>query len=192
MALAFPPSDLWDFSVTLYGKPGVAPACLALQERHGVDVNALMFCLWLGASGRGPVAARRLGEAFDAVEAWHAEVVRHLRALRRRLKAPVGAADPALAQALRARIQKIEIDAEHIEQLTLVASAAAAGPPCATLDPDARAAHAAAHAAVYLARIGAEPDADSRSELAAILGAAFGMSAAAARRHVDDAFAPAR
>jgi len=192
MALAFPHSDFWDFSVTLYGRPGVAPACLALQERHGLDVNALMFCLWLAASGRGPVARPALDEAFTRAESWHAEIVRNLRALRKRLKAPVGPADPALAQALRARIQKIEIDAEHIEQLTLAAAPAAALPARADLGPGTQASHAAAHAAAYFAHLGAAPAEDDFVALAAIFAVAFGITEPAARRTLGEIFAATR
>ena len=187
MSLAFPPSDFWDFSLSLYGKPGVAPACLALQERHGLDVNVLMFCLWLGASGRGPVPAATLAEAFAAAEAWHEEAVRPLRAVRRRLKTPVGSADPALAQALRTRIQKIEIDAEHIEQLTLANTAPAGLPVRPGRDA---AADGATHAAIYLRHIDAKADAASIAELAAIAAAAFAISERDARRNVESAFAP--
>jgi uncharacterized protein (TIGR02444 family) len=188
MSLRFPDSEFWDFSVTLYAEPGVAPACLALQERHGADVNALMLCLWLAASGRGPVAPARLEAAFAAAEAWHAEVVRALRAVRRRLKTPVGAADPELAQALRARIQKIEIDAEHIEQLTLAAGLAAA-PAQPGLGADLRADHAAQHLAVYFRRLGARPGAADLDALAAVAGAAIALPDAAIRAHLSRALA---
>ncbi|MGH7005901.1 MAG: TIGR02444 family protein [Alphaproteobacteria bacterium] len=189
MALAFPSSDFWDFSVTLYGKPGVAAACLALQDRHGVDVNILMFCFWLAASGRGPVGRRSLDEAFAAAEAWHAEIVRNLRALRKRLKQPVGPADAALAQALRARIQKIEIDAEHIEQLTLAASAAAEAPARPGLGAGETAVHGADHVACYFRHLGAKPDAAGLEELCDILAAAFALPANALRAHLERAFA---
>ena len=191
MALAFPSSDFWDFSLALYGKPGVAPACLALQERHGLDVNILMFCLWLAATGRGPVPAAALETAFVGAAPWHDDVVRHLRALRRRLKTPVGPADPALAQALRARIQKIEIDAEHIEQLTLATSAAASLPARTGRDSAALAADGAGHIAIYMRRIGGAADAASVAELAAIIADALGIAEAAARGHVEKAFATA-
>ena len=72
MAQAFPSGEFWDFSVTLYGRPGVAPACLELQERRGLDVNVLMFCLWLAQSGRGPAAREHLDGAFSAAAPWHA------------------------------------------------------------------------------------------------------------------------
>lgn len=188
MTLVFPDNDFWDFSVALYGKPGVAPACLALQERHGLDVNALMFCLWLAASDRGPAAPAALDAAFAAVAAWHAQVVRTLRPLRQRLKFGFDPVDDALVKRLRAAIQKIELDAEHIEQLTLAASPAAAAPARSDARAEERAGHAAGHAAAYFARVDAEAGADDRDALCVILAAAFALPEEALRAHLDRAF----
>ena len=116
----FPSSPFWDFSLALYGTDGVPPACLRLQERHGIDVNFLFFCIWHGLR-TGTLDPAALLEKHAAVAEWHQTVVRHLRSLRQRLKEPIGPVESDLAQALRARLQKIEIDAEHIEQVTLFA-----------------------------------------------------------------------
>ena len=43
-----PDSPFWNFSLRLYARAGVPDACLALQARHGIDVNLLFCCLWLG------------------------------------------------------------------------------------------------------------------------------------------------
>jgi uncharacterized protein (TIGR02444 family) len=189
----FPAHDLWDFSVELYGKPGVAPACLALQERHGVDVNALMFCVWLAATGRGPVPRDALEAAFADIASWHAQVVRTLRPLRQRLKFGFAPVDPEVVKHFRARIQKIEIDAEHIEQLALAASAAAAGPPRPEIGATESAGHAAQHAAAYLARLGVHPGgklgAEDMEGLRVILDAAFALPEDAVRAHLERAFA---
>lgn len=188
MALEFPDSEFWDFSVKLYGAPGVAPACLALQERHGADVNALMLCVWLAASGRGPAAPAQLDAAFAAAADWHREIVRALRAVRRRLKSPVGPVDPGLAQALRARVQKIEIDAEHIEQLAL-ADAAGARPADPARAAELRAGDAARHCAAYFRRLGASPGAADLDDMATMIGAAVALPAPAVRAHLVAAFA---
>jgi uncharacterized protein (TIGR02444 family) len=185
----FPTHAFWDFSVTLYAKPGVASACLDLQEHHGIDVNALMFCLWLGASGRGPAPREALDAAFDAVGPWHEAVVRTLRPLRRRLKPGFAPIDTALVQALRARIQKVEIDAEHIEQIALAASAAAQAPARAGLSADERAAHAARHATAYFARAAIRRDAKDTDRLCVIFAAAFELPAPVLRAHLERAFA---
>jgi uncharacterized protein (TIGR02444 family) len=167
----------------------VAPACLDLQERHGIDVNALMFCLWLGASGRGPAPRAALDAAFDAVAGWHDEVVRTLRPLRRRLKPGFDPIDAGLVQTLRARLQKVEIDAEHVEQLALAASDAALAPARPNLSAGERAAHAARHAAAYFARVPGTPGAEDLDRLCVIFAAAFDLPATVLRAHLDRAFA---
>ena len=56
----FLPHPFWNFSLEIYSGEGVAEACLDLQERRGCDVNILLFCCWLGASGRPTLTADRL------------------------------------------------------------------------------------------------------------------------------------
>ena len=119
--MQFPDRPFWNFSIATYGRDGVADACIALQEAHGADVNILLFCAWAGCNGVRLDRAQ-IGAACRAVRAWHEEIVRPLRSVRRRLRTAVDEAPPDdLQSALRARIQKIEIDAEHIEQLRLAA-----------------------------------------------------------------------
>ena len=45
-------SPFWTFSLRIYGQPGVPPACLTLQDEHGVDVNVLLFALYAASCGR--------------------------------------------------------------------------------------------------------------------------------------------
>ena len=124
-AAPWPASDFWDWSLTVYARPGVAGACLALQERHGVDVNLLLFAVWAGSAGRvlEPAAMRA---AIDRVRRWQAEIVQPLRALRRRMKGDAHGLDPALASTVRARIAAAELDAEHAEQIALAGLATVA------------------------------------------------------------------
>ncbi len=177
MAAHFPSHPFWDFSLALYGRPDVAPACLVLQERHGLDINVLMYCLWLARENREP---RDFKATLDAVAEWHGAIVRGLRTIRQRLKRPVGGADLDLALALRARVQKIEIDAEHIEQLAL-ASGATAAPRSDAAQLD----RAIELLRAYWRRLGIEPQPTDRSELAVVLGACFaeaGITAALERQ----------
>ena len=41
----------WNFSIVIYGQPGVREACLRLQDKAGLDVNVLLYCLWRAARG---------------------------------------------------------------------------------------------------------------------------------------------
>jgi len=107
--------SFWIFSLAVYGRPGVAPALLGLQDRLGLDVNMLMFCCWAAVRGRSLSAAD-----FDAVEAavepWQTEVVRPLRALRRRLKGGFAPMPAAAVESYRKRLGELEIDGEHFAQ----------------------------------------------------------------------------
>jgi len=178
----FPRHDFWDFSLRIYGRDGVAEACLGLQERHGADVNVVLFGLWLGASGRGALLEAELGQVLGAVEVWQARAVRHLRALRRWLKGDLGPAPRELGAQLREAVAGLELDAEHIEQLMLAGALARVPQP--GLEAAARAAHAAASLAAYLAALEASPNQSDRHAAALLLGAAFPELAAAELAHL--------
>lgn len=115
-----PGSPFWRFSVAFYRRAGVAEACLALQDGCGVDVNLLMFLLWLAtACRRLPVDEVR---ALDArLDGWRSEVVRPLRAMRRRLKTDPPLVASAPAQAFRARVKALELEAERLQQESMEA-----------------------------------------------------------------------
>jgi uncharacterized protein (TIGR02444 family) len=127
----WPANPFWDYAVELYRREGVEAACLELQQRHGLDVNVVLFCCWLARSGT-PVDEAALGRIAQTTEAWQAEFVRPLRAVRSRLKAlltqpqPGGitARWPDLAAALRQRVLALEIDGERLEHLLLAELAA--------------------------------------------------------------------
>jgi uncharacterized protein (TIGR02444 family) len=103
------------FALTLYGSDGVADACLHLQNRHDLDVNLVLLAAFIGAERRQRLTTSSLEAARAAVDAWHHEVVRPLRAVRQRLKTgPAPAPDDATAR-LRRQVQQVEIDAELIE-----------------------------------------------------------------------------
>ena len=103
-------SAFWDFAVDLYARPGVETACLTLQNGVGLDVDMLLFCLWLG--GRGESIAPILDRALAVSEEWQA-VVAPLRAARRALKTlPQDRGDTAR---LRTAVKTCELDAERFE-----------------------------------------------------------------------------
>lgn len=154
----------WDFSLAVYGKPGVAPACLALQERHGLDVNLLLYCGWCGR--RGQRLDRAELAALDAkVAAWRENAVLPLRGLRRWLKTQETATGED-AEALRAEIKRLELEAERIEQELL---SAGAGEAPGEASPPA----AAANMMLYLAFLEAEVSITDTADLAAVLTGCF-------------------
>lgn len=114
----FPENPFWDWSLEVYGRPGVAAACLALQERHGLDVNVLLFCCWAAARGQR-FDRSDVEQVVEDVRAWHGEAVVPLRRIRQRLKGGIGTAPEDLAEAVRRRVATVELDAEHLEQIML-------------------------------------------------------------------------
>ena len=108
---------MWDYAVWLYGEPGVAAACLALQDQAGTDVNLLLFAAWLGATGRAP-SPQVLAAAREMAEEWQDRVVRPLRIVRRELKPRLAAIDPMLRAPLsttRQQLAQVELELERAE-----------------------------------------------------------------------------
>lgn len=120
---AFPRYPFWDFSLTLYARPGVSAACLALQEQCGIDVNVLLFCLWAAVDGRAALTEEAMRVILDRAGEWHTNVVKPLRGARRRMKK--GAAGVELDRVLAARehLAAVEVECEHLEQLMIAAAA---------------------------------------------------------------------
>lgn len=108
---------LWDFSLAVYVQPGVATACLQLQDEHGVNVNLLLWCLWLDRLGVG-LEATHLQEAQHQIAEWHLTFVVPLRELRRRMKSRYGTANSD-REGVRAQIKQAELAAEQEEQRAL-------------------------------------------------------------------------
>jgi uncharacterized protein (TIGR02444 family) len=159
-----PEIRFWDFSLAVYGRPGVAPACLALQDRHGLDVNLLLYCGWCGSRGRA-LSGEEIAALDARVADWRREVVLPLRGVRRWMKTQE-AAPGEEAGALRDEVKRLELEAERIEQDLLFAASegeAGAASPAA----------AANNMASYLAFLGVEPAITDIADLAAVLTGCF-------------------
>jgi uncharacterized protein (TIGR02444 family) len=110
-----PSNPFWEFSLALYGRPGVAPALLGLQDRRGVDVNLLLYCCWMGSGGQ-LLSQADLARAGDVGLVWQQEIVHPLRAARRRLKQGFPGLYEESVETLRRRLGDIEIEAERVAQ----------------------------------------------------------------------------
>ena len=121
-------NPFWRFSVAVYAQPGVADECLALQSALDIDVNALLFCAWLGADRKLVLDDKALSAIEACAQSWHASVVRPLRAVRHTMKPMPDMADDAV-KALRKEVATLELRAEQIEQAKLfeIADAIARG-----------------------------------------------------------------
>lgn len=162
-----PADAFWQFSLTVYARPGVAEACLGLQDRLGLDVNLLLFCCWAGRRGRA-LSEADVRSLRAAVGPWHDEVVRPLRRARRWLKGREALASGAAGD-LRADIKAQELEAERIEQ-TLLAETV----PCAegAADPAAAAGNLLAYLNVRDAPLDRPLGETERDSLATLLAGA--------------------
>jgi uncharacterized protein (TIGR02444 family) len=111
-------SPFWRFSLRFYREPGVADACIALQDVCGVDVNILLFLLWLATEQRRVPLAVLQGVCAET-DGWHREVVVPLRTLRRRLKDGVPLMERGAAELFRTRIKAVELESERLQQEAL-------------------------------------------------------------------------
>lgn len=166
-------NPFWDYSLALYGREEVAKACLALQDRLGLDVNMVLFCCWAGSRGRR-LRQDEIGRLTAATRAWRDEVVLPLRAARRWLKAQAPQVGPA-ALDLREDIKASELAAEAVQQDLLRREL-----PVPEGAPSAPA--AAANLRLYLAASDCRADSADIEDLATVLcGACPDLGAMEAR-----------
>lgn len=102
-------NPLWDFSLATYSLDGVAPTCLDLQDRFGLDVNLLLYAAWIAHRGRRLTHHHLVGMEA-AVGDWRHNVVMPARALRRRWQGYPPAA------AILDEIKALELRAEQQQQ----------------------------------------------------------------------------
>ena len=111
-------SPFWRFSIKFYAVPGVAQACIELQDQANVDVNVLFFLLWNATQGRAYKKAD-VAEVERLIGAWRDMAVVPIRNVRRALKSPPPVMAPDAAEGLRTRVKAVELEAERLQQEAL-------------------------------------------------------------------------
>ncbi|MEX0730161.1 MAG: TIGR02444 family protein [Aquisalimonadaceae bacterium] len=162
--------NAWEQIGELYALPGIMPQCLALQERAGVSVTALLSVVVHAAGGGGalkPSAAARVAEVSEAYEA---AVLRPLRQARDGLRSWTAGPREDAAQGLRQGMLEHELAAERFCQEMVLDLL---GDPDSTAAPEDPLADVCRSVARYLAALGAVPDAELHQSLAHILTAAL-------------------
>ena len=118
--------SLWDWALEAYARPGVAEACLELQDHHGQSVPYLLWAAWAAQDGVTLPAAELAAGAWLA-RAWDEAAVSPLRQVRRRLKTPMSGMPDDPREAARAQVKAAELAAEHALMLALEAMTPAGG-----------------------------------------------------------------
>ena len=115
-------TPFWRFSLHFYRQAGVSDACVTLQDDCGVDVNLLLFLLWLAANQR-LLSGDDVKRIDDAVRGWRNLAVIPIRNLRRKLKDTSTLVAPRTQEAFRTKVKAIELEAERLQQEALYAIA---------------------------------------------------------------------
>lgn len=163
-------NSFWDYSYALHESDGVGPACIELQDRHGLDVNLLLFCCWTAASGRQELDVASLEKARSTVAGWQNRVSSPIREIRRLLKTDSLGVPDDLAQAFRKNLMSVELESEKVAQDALVT---VAPPPEGGVDFDERGRRVWANLNRYLTAMGVECDGADDAALAKIADAAL-------------------
>lgn len=147
-------SAFWRFSLSLYGRPGVPEACLRLQDECGVDVNVMLYLLYLASLGR-LIDSDDVDHIESLAAPWREDIVRPLRCVRRRLKQPPPHFMTAASESLRSEVKRVELEAERLLQVALEREL----PACALGNPGTDSSSCAAHnLRMYSLRLGGFPD----------------------------------
>jgi uncharacterized protein (TIGR02444 family) len=102
---------LWPYALELYGRPGVEPLLLKLQDDHGQCVAYLIWSLWAAASGR-PITAASASACAALAVAWQDAAIAPLRQMRRDLRP--AAKTERIRQSIRDGVKSLELEAERM------------------------------------------------------------------------------
>src|SRR5262249_48654988 len=147
----------------------VADACIALQEKAGVDVNLLLFLLWHATQKRA-LSQADVAELERRIAPWRNMTVIPLRIMRRALKSPPTLVARASAEVFRTRIKAGQVGGGGLQQEAVdgTRSPAPLGAEASSLEDAAR-----ANVAAYAAMCGgAFPQPAIETLLAALTGRA--------------------
>lgn len=111
-------TPFWRFSLELYGRRGIAEACIALQDGFGVDVNLLLFLFWLASAG-WQVSADDVRGLDGQVRSWRELTIVPIRNARRKLKGAATLVTPGKQESFRDKVKAVELEAERLQQEAL-------------------------------------------------------------------------
>ncbi|SVD81304.1 uncharacterized protein METZ01_LOCUS434158, partial [marine metagenome] len=71
--------QFWDFSLEYYKYSDSAELMLELQNDHNLDVNLILFSLWIGSIHRSRLEEIHFHILDNAVESWRTNITQPLR-----------------------------------------------------------------------------------------------------------------
>src|SRR5579871_810862 len=129
-------AESWAFALAIYARPGVAEACLTLQNEAGVDVMMMLMAAFAAVRHRSLLTPAEI-EALDAAcRPWREQVVRRLRTIRTELKTGLKPTPTEATEPLRSKIKALELEAEKLENRILAESLRLRQPEHAATNPE--------------------------------------------------------
>jgi uncharacterized protein (TIGR02444 family) len=112
-------ADSWAFALRIYARPGVAEACLKLQNDAGVDVMMFLMVAYVAVRHRILLSPSDIRELDEACRPWREQIVRPLRAIRSGLKSGPLPAPNSETEQFRSKVKAIELAAERMQNQLL-------------------------------------------------------------------------
>ena len=101
----------WQFSCQIYDQ--AKEELLHLQNRHGLNINILLFCIWFTITYHTNLSKTDIKHILTMIHIWHERIILPLRRLRDSLPRTES---ESWQQVLRNEILNTELSAEYIEQ----------------------------------------------------------------------------
>ena len=111
-------SQFWDFSLAYYKYSDSAELMLELQNSHNLDVNLILFSLWIGSCHGSRLEQTHFHILDNAIEGWRANITQPLRNIRQSCK-HLGDLDATTRNSFTKMAANIEIRSEHACQAIL-------------------------------------------------------------------------
>jgi uncharacterized protein (TIGR02444 family) len=115
-------AESWAFALALYARPGVAEACLTLQNEGRVDVMLLLMATFAAVKHRILLTADEIKALDEACRPWREQIVQRLRGIRQELKIGPRPAPNEATEQFRSKIKALELEAERFENRILAES----------------------------------------------------------------------
>jgi uncharacterized protein (TIGR02444 family) len=129
-------AESWAFALRIYARPGVADACLRLQDEAGVDVMMLLLCAFAAVRHRVLLTPSEILELDEACRPWREQILHPIRAVRVRLKSGPLPAPNGETEQFRSKIKATELAAERLQNRLLAERLPLRPPERDTVAPD--------------------------------------------------------
>ena len=166
-------ADSWAFALAIYARPGIAEACLTLQNEAGVDVMMLLMVTFAAVRHRTLLTQEEIKALDDSCRPWREQIVWPLRTIRAGLKNGPLPAPSSETEQFRARIKAIELAAEKLQNQLLAECVPLRAPEQETVTPKQLRAVLEGIVAHFSEKLGVRPRANLPSSINTVVEAAM-------------------